>query len=212
MIASGPRRQRHPGLSLDEKADLLRAQQEGFLRLRGHDARRRRLARAWLLETRRRGLAFVTAERVDARFGWSRVHLELHPRQSLTVRRWEMLQRLLPGGDWTRQGHVIDLWDCPHRCVKVVAGALATLLGLPGHPEEGPPVPRWQEGLAMCTLPDGMEADLGFGEIVYVRELPNLEGHGVVYRHRRDPLAPVHLGRFRLLRTDEAEAVIDRLL
>lgn len=194
--------------SLVEKAELLRARREGFLRLRGHEARRRRLRRAWFLETRRRGLPFVTLERHDRALQLSRVRVELHPRQELPPQLWDDLRRLGGAVDWTRQGHVLEAWDVPHRAAGRLAAAVAARLHLT---REGGSLPRWEEGLAVCVWSDGVEGDLGLGQIVYVREIPGSGGLCVAWRHRRPPLVGLDRGRFRMLRRDEVPAEMEKL-
>jgi hypothetical protein len=64
-----------------------------------------------------------------------------------------------------------------------------------------PPFPA--EGLARCMYNDGMEDDLQIGEVVYLREIPNMGGHCIVLRNKKVPLVGYHLDRFQLLSEDE---------
>jgi hypothetical protein len=64
-----------------------------------------------------------------------------------------------------------------------------------------PPFPA--EGMARCICNDGMEGDLKVGEVVYLREIPNMGGHCVILRNRKMPLVGYHLDRFQLL--DESD-------
>ena len=66
---------------------------------------------------------------------------------------------------------------------------------------ERPPFPA--EGMARCTCNDGMEHDLQIGEVVYLREIPNMGGHCVILRNKKTPLVGYHLDRFELLDKDE---------
>ena len=47
-----------------------------------------------------------------------------------------------------------------------------------------------------------MEQDLEIGQVVYLREIPNMQGHCVVLRNGKPPLVGYHLDRFELLGKD----------
>jgi hypothetical protein len=47
-----------------------------------------------------------------------------------------------------------------------------------------------------------MEKVLRCGEVVYVREIPNMRGHCVVLRNKKPPLVGYHLDRFKILGPD----------
>jgi hypothetical protein len=64
-----------------------------------------------------------------------------------------------------------------------------------------PPFPT--EGMARCTCNDGIEDDLQIGEVVYLREIPNMAGHCVILRDKKAPLVGYHLDRFELLAENE---------
>lgn len=55
------------------------------------------------------------------------------------------------------------------------------------------------EGMARCQSNEGMVRDLKVGDIVYVKEIPNMRGHCVVLRNKRVPLIGYHLDRFQVL-------------
>ena len=57
--------------------------------------------------------------------------------------------------------------------------------------------------MARCMCNDGMEGDLQIGEVVYLREIPNMPGHCVLLRNKRAPLVGYHLDRFQLLSEDD---------
>lgn len=59
------------------------------------------------------------------------------------------------------------------------------------------------EGMARCISNEGMENDLNVGEVVYIREIPNMGGHCVVLRNMKVPLVGYHLDRFELLKEDD---------
>ena len=48
-----------------------------------------------------------------------------------------------------------------------------------------------------------MEDDLQVGEVVYLREIPNMGGHCVILRNKKPPLIGYHVDRFELLNEDE---------
>ena len=58
------------------------------------------------------------------------------------------------------------------------------------------------EGLARCVNNAAMEQDLEIGQVVYLREIPNMQGHCVVLRNGKPPLVGYHLDRFELLGKD----------
>jgi hypothetical protein len=64
-----------------------------------------------------------------------------------------------------------------------------------------PPFPA--EGMARCISDEGMRGDLKIGEVVYIREIPNMRGHCVILRNERMPLVGYHLDRFELLDEDD---------
>jgi hypothetical protein len=55
------------------------------------------------------------------------------------------------------------------------------------------------EGLAECLYNDGIENFVQVGEVVYVREIPNMQGHCVVVANGKPPIVGYHLDRFRIL-------------
>ena len=63
--------------------------------------------------------------------------------------------------------------------------------------------PELVEGRARVLYNDGVKRDLKVGEIVYIREIPNMRGHCVVLRNRKAPLVGYHLDRFELLTDDD---------
>ena len=65
-----------------------------------------------------------------------------------------------------------------------------------------PPFPA--EGMARCICNAGMEKELRIGEVVYLREIPNMGGHCVILRNMKLPLVGYHLDRFEILSEDEA--------
>ncbi|MGO8752490.1 MAG: hypothetical protein ACLQNE_41655 [Thermoguttaceae bacterium] len=64
-----------------------------------------------------------------------------------------------------------------------------------------PPFPA--EGMARCICNDTMQGELEVGEVVYLREIPNMGGHCVILRNKKPPLVGYHLDRFELLDEDE---------
>lgn len=201
-LAATPRR-------LDERADLRQAVLQGYLELRGSRARRRRMLFAWLAETRHWGRPFLTVERHDRALKTWRVHLELHPRQTLSGLDWEGAQGLCPGGTWHREGHVLDLSGIPRRVALAVARGLARRFAGVNHET---PAARYLEGLALCVDPTVREAELTIGELVAVRQLPNDPTRCVVYRHRRQPLVGLPRDAFRLVERAELLPALDRLV
>ena len=69
--------------------------------------------------------------------------------------------------------------------------------------QDRPPFPA--EGMARCISNEGMADDLKVGEIVYIREIPNMGGHCVILRNNEMPLIGYHLDRFELLDEDKEE-------
>ena len=67
--------------------------------------------------------------------------------------------------------------------------------------QDRPPFPA--EGMARCVSNEGMAGDLKVGEIVYLREIPNMGGHCVILRNEKMPLVGHHLDRFELLDDDD---------
>jgi len=65
---------------------------------------------------------------------------------------------------------------------------------------------RLIEGMAKCICNEGMERVLARGEVVYIKEIPNMRGHCFVIRDKRLPLVGYHLERFELLKEDSAES------
>lgn len=59
--------------------------------------------------------------------------------------------------------------------------------------------PTPAEGMARCLCADGLDADIAEGDVVYVREIPNMLGHCIVLKNGAPPLVGYHLDRFELL-------------
>jgi hypothetical protein len=64
------------------------------------------------------------------------------------------------------------------------------------------------EGMAECLDAEGLgwgapQSALKLGDLAYVREIPNMEGHCLVLRSGELPLVGYHLDRFRMLTRDE---------
>ena len=55
------------------------------------------------------------------------------------------------------------------------------------------------EGMARCLCADGLGKDIAVGDVVYVREIPNMLGHCIVLKNGAQPLVGFHLDRFELL-------------
>lgn len=55
------------------------------------------------------------------------------------------------------------------------------------------------EGMARCLSADGLGDDIAEGDIVYVKEIPNMLGHCIVLKNGVQPLIGLHLDRFELL-------------
>lgn len=53
-----------------------------------------------------------------------------------------------------------------------------------------------QQGMAVCTFNKAFEEYLEEGASYYVREIPNMTGHVVVFLPGREPLVGIHLDRF----------------
>ena len=57
--------------------------------------------------------------------------------------------------------------------------------------------------MARCVSNDALENDLRVGEVVYLREIPNMSGHCVILRDKKLPLVGYHLDRFEMLSEDD---------
>lgn len=55
------------------------------------------------------------------------------------------------------------------------------------------------EGMARCLNAEGLDAALQEGDLVYVREIPNMPDHCIVLKNGCNPLVGYHLDRFELL-------------
>ena len=55
------------------------------------------------------------------------------------------------------------------------------------------------EGMARCLCADGLSEDIAVGDVVYVREIPNMLGHCIVLKNGFMPMVGYHLDRFELL-------------
>lgn len=56
--------------------------------------------------------------------------------------------------------------------------------------------PRLVEGVFNCLNALGFEQDLTEGEAYFLREIPGMEGHVIVFPPGRPPLVGIHLDRF----------------
>jgi len=59
------------------------------------------------------------------------------------------------------------------------------------------------EGLAECIDCDGVGRLVKKGEVVYIREIPNMKGHCIILKNAKTPLVGYHIDRFRLLKDSE---------
>ena len=62
-----------------------------------------------------------------------------------------------------------------------------------------------KEGWSMSSFnpATGIEASLIEGDHVYIKEIPNMPGHCIVFQHGQNPLIGIHIERFRILSEDE---------
>lgn len=176
------------------QAALERARNRGYLRI-GSARADERLEEEWVVWCREKGRDCLV---VQSHGDTVSLRVEVCPRHPLSPLAQQELNGLMqraPGGFC--QAGEFALEGLPRRELNAWLRQVQDLLA---RDRTGRLVPEpLAEGRARCTDNTGYEDVLEVGDLVYLRELPNLPGYCLVVRHLDAPLLGLPCDRFELV-------------
>lgn len=186
------------------QAQLSLARERGYLYCHGPKSQRVNTEQLWRRECLQNGNPIVVVTKHYAyrpRVLQAMIWADLCGEWWLSRRLWKALLGGMKVGYTTRHGNTILIRDIPNReTTRTVDSFLALLASARPSPEEAFDTPAaLARGAARCLMVDGLEELLNESETYVIREIPNMLGHGVVFRASGPPLVGIHLERFELI-------------